>query len=444
MIKSIVKSAIICICVALILQSCLIARIDRTPYQQTSYYASLQKQLDTLTIDPFEIRGDTIQAGWAKVNITPPRPVPMAGYGDRKGKKYRAVRDSIWVRAFVFDNGKNKAAWVTMDLLIVPPEIKQALEKTLPSVGFSISQTYLTATHTHSSIGGWAKKLVGRLIAGKYDKQVVQMVTEGIVKAIQQADSHKEKARFGLARYYAPDLVNHRITSEGTVDSTLYLLKIQQTSGATAAMINFSAHATCLTSREYSLSRDYPGALVDTLEKKAGIDFAAFGAGGVGSHSPAAAGSDYEKIINMATLLSHKISLGFDTITLNYQHQLFSMQVPLPLRTPQWRISKNWRLRPWLFYALYGDYPSALTVLQTGNIIWIGTPCDFSGELALQIQAPAQHPVIINSFNGGYIGYITNDRYYDRNHYETRVMNWFGPENGAYFVETINRLVKKL
>jgi hypothetical protein len=441
--KSIVQSILISVCIALILQSCLIARIDRTPYQQTDYYAALQAGLDTFSIDGSQLNGDTLQAGWAKVNITPQAPVPMAGYGSRKGKKYTAVHDSIWARAVVFDNGKTKAAWVSLDLLIVPPEVKESLEKALPGIGFSIDQTYLTATHTHSSIGGWAKKLVGRLIAGKYDEKVVQLLTDGVIKAIRQAETHKQRARMGLGTYYARELVNHRITPEGNVDSTIQVFKIEQISGATAAIISFSAHATCLASNDHFLSRDYPGALVDTLEKNAEIDFAVFGAGGVGSHSPAAKGGDYEKIVNMAILLSAKIRAGFDSIPLSYQTQLASAEVALPLRKPQWRISKNWRLRPWLFYSLYGDYPATLTILKTGNLTWIGTPCDFSGELALQIRKPARHPLIINSFNGGYIGYITDDSYYDRNHYETRVMNWFGPENGAYFVETINQLVKK-
>ncbi|QHT65745.1 hypothetical protein GXP67_03210 [Rhodocytophaga rosea] len=442
--KSIVLFVLICVCIALILQSCLLSKIDRTPYQQTDYYAALQAQLDTFSIDSLQLYGDTLQAGWAKANITPSTPVPMAGYGSRRGQKYTVVHDSIWARAVVFDNGKQKAAWVSLDLLIVPPEVKESLKKALPGIGFSIDQTYLTATHTHSSIGGWAKKLVGRLIAGKYDENVIKLITNGIVNAIRQADIHKQKAKIGLGTYYARELVNHRITNEGKVDSTVYVFKIQQASGATAAIVSFTAHATCLASKDYSLSRDYPGALVDSLEKNKEIDFAAFGAGGVGSHSPAAEGAEFEKIANMASLLSHRINTGFDSIALKYQTQLANRELALPLRKPQWRISENWRLRPWLFYSLYGDYPATLSILKTGNLTWIGTPCDFSGELALQVQKPAQHPLIINSFNGGYIGYITEDSYYDRNHYETRVMNWFGPENGAYFLETINQLMKKL
>ncbi len=430
--------------IALIMQSCLFARIDRTPYKQTSYYQMFDRQMERVNIDSVYLKTDTIQAGWAKANITPSFKVSMGGYGNRWGKKFTSVHDSIWVRAFVFDNGYQRAALVTMDLLIVPPELIEALQEQLPTIGFSINQTYFSATHTHYSIGGWAKKLVGRLIAGKYKNRIIEDLTAKTLAAIKQADAGKETATFGFGQYYAGELVYHRISKQGSTDPWLRVFLIRQQSGKTAVITSFSAHATILPSRQYALSRDYPGALVDTLEKHPTIDFAAFCAGGVGSHSPGGEGENYVKIGNIATSLSQKILLNLPAIVTRHQQELASVQIPLPLRRPQWRISQNWRLRPWIFYGLYGDYPSSLTGLKIGQLTWIGTPCDFSGEMTPSIEKQFDGPLMITSFNGGYIGYITADQYYDTDHYETRAMNWFGPDNGAYFIEAISRLANKL
>ena len=74
----------------------------------------------------------------------------------------------------------------------------------------------------------------------------------------------------------------------------------------------------------------------------------------------------------------------------------------------------------------------------------VGAPCDFSGELALPLYQHARQKnmrLVVTSFNGGYMGYITPDRYYDKDHYETRLMNWYGPGNGTYFSECIRRIV---
>jgi hypothetical protein len=53
---------------------------------------------------------------------------------------------------------------------------------------------------------------------------------------------------------------------------------------------------------------------------------------------------------------------------------------------------------------------------------------------------------MINSFNGGYVGYITDDKWYDRtdiNTYETYTMHWYGPYNGTYFSKLIKEIIKK-
>jgi hypothetical protein len=78
------------------------------------------------------------------------------------------------------------------------------------------------------------------------------------------------------------------------------------------------------------------------------------------------------------------------------------------------------------------------------NIVFSGTPCEFSGELIPEIKAGINQPkldLIITSFNGGYIGYITKDCWYDLKEYETFIMNWFGPNNGQYFVNIIQNLI---
>ena len=51
--------------------------------------------------------------------------------------------------------------------------------------------------------------------------------------------------------------------------------------------------------------------------------------------------------------------------------------------------------------------------------------------------------LIITSFNGGYIGYITPDELYDEHFHEVRGTNWYGPGNGRYFDEMITAIIRK-
>lgn len=427
-----------------LLPACL--PVSRSPYQQKRYYRKTRAGIQALPARP--LQADTVRAGWAKVNITPSHQAPLAGYGKRKGKRLEGIQDSIFVRAFVFKNRHQKVAYVTMDLLIVPMSVTAALARELPRIGFGLEQTYLTATHTHSSLGGWARKPAGYMMAGKYDPAIVGSLTQAILRAISQAERQAAPAQVGFASLEAGAFVYNRLVGQqGGKDNQLRLLKIQQRSGETALLGIFAAHATCLPAAHVRISGDYPGALVRELEQLPGIGFAAFSAGAVASHGPAAPGEGLAKADHMARGLAALVQNSHQQILLQYPLQLDAVSVPLYLRSPHWRVAQNWRLLPPFFHLVLGKYPATLTAMRLGNILFAGAPCDFSGELVPALEQSlggGADKVVVTSFNGGYIGYITPDVYYDLKKYETRDMNFFGPYNGAYLSEMLGLLLQKL
>ncbi|MDB5263613.1 MAG: hypothetical protein JWQ14_2896 [Adhaeribacter sp.] len=428
----------------LVLPACL--PVNKTPYQQKKYYRKTKTAIARLPAAHHQ--PDTVQVGWAKVNITPAHQAPLAGYGKRKGKRLTGIHDSIWVRAFVFRQKTQRVAFVTMDLLIVPMAVRQLLTEQLPAIGIKKEQVYLTATHAHSSLGGWARKPAGYLMAGQYDQKIVAGLTQAILQAIRQADQTAAPAQIGFAALPADSLVSNRLVgAQGPRDAALRLLKIRKQTGEIAILATYAAHATCLPAAELNISGDYPGALVQLLEKEPTINFAAFGAGGVASHSPAAPGTGYEKVNNMAQGLAQLVNRHQAQIKMNYQLTLNAREVPLYLRKPHWRFAENWRFHPALFHLVFGKYLATLSGFRVGDILFIGTPCDFSGELVQDLEqslALRKDKLILTSFNGGYIGYITPDKYYNLPKYETRDMNLFGPYNGAYLSEMITLLLQKL
>jgi hypothetical protein len=135
---------------------------------------------------------------------------------------------------------------------------------------------------------------------------------------------------------------------------------------------------------------------------------------------------------------------NFHTITakvlLSDSFPLKMRQMQLFLREPNLRLNSVMSVRPWLFRKMLGNEKVFLTQLCVGNICFLGTPCDFSGELTPEIDSVANRSglnVVVTSFNGGYIGYVTNDRWNHLNKYETKTMNWFGPKAGSYLQQTI-------
>ncbi|QJD78765.1 neutral/alkaline non-lysosomal ceramidase N-terminal domain-containing protein [Spirosoma rhododendri] len=426
-----------------------LAPVDDTPYQQMPYYQQTRERLTALPTPPPPTAA--LRAGWAKVNITPNFTTATGGYGARQGKHWRVVNDSIYVRAVMLDNGSNRVAIVGLDLLITPPTVVEALKKRLPEVGMRWENVYMGAIHSHNSMGGWAPGLVGQLIAGGYDERVVPLITNGILSAIKKAQATMAPAELGYGQANGSDLIYNRMASSGPtgpLDGTVRLLKLKKQTGQTALLCTFAGHATLYddTASDY-LSRDYPGALVDRLEKN-DVDFALFMAGAVGSTGPEVkAPNDAAEIKAYSGALVSRIEQTLPAIKTRTDSTLAMLSLPLGLREPNPRVLGNWRVRPWLFYAIYGDYPSDLKALHIGNTVMLGTPCDFSGELAVGLLPVARRDsvnLMITSFEGGYVGYITPDRYYDRQQYEVREMNWFGPYNGAYFSEMMARLLDRI
>ena len=426
-----------------------LAPVDDTPYQKMPYYAQTKQRLAHLPAPP--PAKTLVRAGWSKANITPPYTTPTGGYGVRRGKHWRTVSDSIFARSIVLDNGGTRVAVVGLDLLITPPTVTELLKKRLPEVGFRWENVYIGAIHSHNSVGGWAPGLVGGLIAGEYDEKIVTRITDGILNAIRNAQTSMAPVQIGYGQTDASDLISNRIARSGPtrpLDGQIRLLKFRKSTGESALLCTFAGHATLFDggNGDY-LSRDYPGSLVDRLEKKS-ADFALFMAGAVGSTAPKARGkTDFQEIRNYAGDLAGRIERTVPNIQLRPDSSLAVLTLPLGLREPHPRVIGNWRVRPWLFHAIYGDYPSDLKALRIGKTVLLGTPCDFSGEFVADFRPMAAKKgvnLMITSFDGGYIGYVTPDRYYNRATYETRDMNWFGPYNGAYFEEMMMGLLGKI
>lgn len=417
--------------------------IDFTSYKERSFYDEMQNHfnaLEGLTI-PEAKHGFVV--GFAKTNITPHIKTSIAGSGPRK-LAFKSIHDSIYVRAIVIGNGTQTVALVTADLLLIPPTVTRVLKDKLPSIGFTIDNVYLSAVHTHSSVGNWGEHLAGEIYSGPYRDSLVQFIADNIIQSIHRADQHKLPASLKEGVIPTKNILYNRLADDqGDIDSLLRVIEIQRADSSKLVLTSFTGHATCATSDNTALSRDYPGVLVDSLEHS-GYTFAMFMAGAVGSHACKGRTRGWDRVNYIGKYLASVVLQNKDSLKPINDSTLVMISVPLELGDPQLKISKSWRVRPWLFNAVFGKYPAYLNALRIGNVVMLGTPCDFSGELMPAIDSAAERhglDAVVTSFNGGYIGYITRDKWYDIDHYETRIMNWYGPGNGAYLSECLISMI---
>ena len=416
---------------------------DIRPLEETDYYAKTKAQLNALTVDGGF--GSQLKAGWSKESITAIEEVYIAGYGLRESPT-SGVHDSIFVRSIVLDNGQQKVAMITMDLLIAPPLVVAQVMPALAKLGFSRKNIYFSATHTHSSAGGWAGGAASRAIAGPTNEQMIETIAKAIVSSVKKAEATAVACKIGFQKINAAEYVTNRLFGEEAIeDPWLRIMKIEKTTKESALVLTYAAHPTDIPKRDNRISADYPGMLVSSLEKSGVCNFAAFFAGAVGSMSPLNNGMDsYQKAELISSSLAKLVKDGSSSIKTDTSSLLRSVYLPLALHEPQLRLNEHIRIRPWVFNWLMGTQEVGINALRIGEMVWIGTPCDYSGMLYSKADSTAQKlnkDLIITSFNGGYVGYITPDEYYHTQTMETQEMNWFGPYNGRYFSEVIDGLV---
>ena len=415
----------------------------RPTHSTQTAYDKLIELLDTLKFEQAEV--EAVHVAWSKVNITPTLPVSMAGYGKREA---HSVHDSLYIRFLIFETSATAERFIllTADLLIFPPALHDLLLEKLLKIGIRADHIYMTATHTHSSIGGWSPTLASGLYLGSYRAEFWETITEQIVEDIQT--QKPAPAQIGYLELDGRRWVKNRVDHRKPIDARVRVVKLKRRDGKTACLTNFSAHATVVDAAV--LSADYPGAVVEDLETDSAIDFAMFVAGAVGSHAVAhKALPDFELIETISQSISYEILKQFENIPLKPLNQIDARRFELPLPEPQLRINQKWTLAPSLFENILGKFKAHASFLKLNDLIFIGLPCDFSGEIAVRRKFYAtsramNRQLIISSFNGSYIGYITPDAYYNTvEHPEVKEMNWFGAGGERYFSTLITDILAK-
>jgi len=421
-----------------------VAPADETLPSNQPFYADMLNRIDSLTAVNSSADSGKLTVGFGKTSITPSYPTATAGYVKRKGKPFSEIRDSVFVRTMALQQAGRLFFVVSLDMLIVPPLLYEQLTEKLPQAGYSISQLFLGATHTHNSIGQWDNSMVGQIYAGDYNTALMDFLVQQIVQSMKMAEADLKPAAVHYGAIAVREAVTNRLIRTGPVDSLLHIMEVKREDGTKGIFTSFTAHATCLSSADLRLSRDYPGELVDLLEGN-GYSFAMFMAGAVGSHAPIREKDGDMKIRKMGNLLLAAVQRA--SLKPAGEQGIQLVWVPLSLGMQQVKVLPQWRARSWLSEYVMGEHQAYLSMLKIGNVVLLGTPCDFSGMLTLPVYQQAEKlglQAFITSFNGGYIGYITPDAYYNLDKYETQTMNWYGPGNGSYLQDCLKRMLLNL
>jgi hypothetical protein len=208
-----------------------------------------------------------VQAGAAKIDITPPAGFAMWGYGARHDAPSVGVLDPLQARALVLAVGTEKIALVSLDLGRAPTRQSMQTIRAKVKDGAGIEHLFLVASHTHHGpvieLDNWPEP------KNSYVRGLEQKIADVIIEANQRL----HPARLGIASKEVPFNRNrHSRLPEKPVDPDFLVLRVEDEAGKPIAhAVNFAAHPTMHDPKVLKFSADYPGPLAEVVEKETGV-----------------------------------------------------------------------------------------------------------------------------------------------------------------------------
>lgn len=215
------------------------------------------------------------KVGYAEVDITPAKPMPMWGYSARRDALSSGVRDPLHAKAVVIDVGPNKLAIVGLDLGRSP--MTDVMDRIRNAVRDQSGVDYIlmSGSHTHHGPVLELSDEPGRG-RGVFDDGVayLEALEEKLIGVINDAAENVVEARIGWGMNEVfMNRNRHTRIEPKPVDSELNVLRFDDLGGRPIALVvNYAAHPTMLPVDDLRYSAEYPGQMMQAVEDTMGTN----------------------------------------------------------------------------------------------------------------------------------------------------------------------------
>lgn len=401
---------------------------------------------------------DILRAGTAKINITPEKPVKMAGYGGRTDLS-DGVHDPLSARVVVFENNGKRLVLASTDLLGFYNATAEPLRKAImDEFKLKPSEIFLCAIHTHAGPTLTIEKNKGH----PNNLEYTQELKAKLIKVIRSAFDNVGEVRTGIGVGYSPVGANRRqlkISKDGSsainlgrnpygpTDKEVLVMKVAKPDGTVLSVLFvYATHATCLGGRNLKISGDVLGLTEQFVEKILGesIIAPAF-AGASGNIDPwfrvlpafnTEPGWIPEPVL-LGTMLGEEVVHVFRDINKvspggKISTSLTTLELP---GKPKGEVKVN------------KDSPPAelnITAAKVGDVAFVGIGCEVLTEIGMAIKSasPYKHTFVITHCNGA-AGYLVPENLHIEGGYEVR-SSPFGPHAADMVVKEAVKMLHGL
>jgi hypothetical protein len=314
--------------------------------------------------------------------------------------------------------------------VLVTGDLSAALEARVADL--RLDEVVLVATHTHSSVGGFDRRVLAQVVAmGRYRPDVVACLLDRGAQAVREAARQQEPVHAWTAEARLSGWAENRSTPGGAIDDTLSVASLRTEGGGVLATLAVAAaHPTLFSRTAPQLSGDYPGEAMRRLG--AGQGPALLLQGAEGDARPPGTGE--EVIERHGAFIAQRV---MEEVALARQAEdrlgFADVEIGLPRGEPQGIHSFLLR-RPaanvvnWMVPAT-----TRVTVIKIGDLLLLGVPGEPTALAASRMVA-ALPPSPVKGLKvrvvglvQDYVGYVDTPERVHARQGEARRM-WFAPE----------------
>jgi len=430
-----------------------------------------------------QVAPGSLQAGCAKVNITPPVGIPLIG---SYGKPSDDILDELYVRAMVLDDGNTSVAIVSADLLYTPLEgiTSPVRNLVMKKCGIPPRNILVCATHTHSGPEVFTRSKLPPTKAtplSDMEQAYLRTLISKIVSTVLQANQNKKSARIGITKGRIPEIVFNRRTLDpneaavmtwsvppevavtrkietnsegytsvsftlppegpsvrfGPIDPELCVLRVENTEGEMiGSIMNFGCHPVCVYPYlATAISADYPGDATDVVEKIEG-GVCLFTLAPAGNLVPYQRGVEAHRQIGKSLGAETLRRLQFTTTTnkVTLQAQTKTIRFPVkqtPIDSKSLEASTTEMKPPTRKYI-----STEIQVIRLGEIYLLGLPGEILVEIGLEVKQRAGiENLFIISLSNDTIGYVCHRPAYKQGGYESHAATHLAEGAGEIMIQ---------
>ncbi len=296
---------------------------------------------------------DGWKAGAAKINITPEKPLWMAGYGGRD-KPAEGKQTDLWAKALVLEDAAGqRAALVTLDLVGIDRGVEQRVSQGLKEkFGLERQQIALCMSHTHCGpavgrnlgpmhyymLETQQQQLIDEYTAALEQKLIVVVGEAVAALAPSQLSWGSGRATYAVNRRanVEANVVNLRDAGQlqGPVDHDVPVLAVRKPDDTLSAVVfGYACHATVLSFFQWCA--DHPGFAQSELERNHPGCVALFWAGCGADQNPLP-----RRTVELARHYGQRLATAVDEVLLTTKLKEIAPKLTLSFREIDLQLDK--------------------------------------------------------------------------------------------------------